>query len=251
MYSDAKRKTNLSTESIKKHIVTVEKLTLPASASNANRIKFKDSIKTIKEEETKTIIDVIVSASLRLTENADRTHAARMLLACQEQTTTDRTKTNDYFIVDPKTGTTHLKVTVIKALKSIESDLSLKRNYEMIPTTDRLLGIGADTTNLGEMRCTSHVVKNKTKDGCIKSYSLSLHAYIVGGQRPDFLRLFRVPGSSFRASSSYTNEFTQKHIQVLNTCRAIAPVYESEIRKRIAKKFLRTIVGGIRPKAQR
>ena len=77
-------------------------MTLPAGTSDVKRSKFKDAIKTIKEKELQTIIDVLASALSRLTENADRTHAVRMLLLHQEQATTDRTNTDDYFIVDPK-----------------------------------------------------------------------------------------------------------------------------------------------------
>lgn len=221
-------------------------MTLPAGTSDVKRSKFKDAIKTIKEKELQTIIDVLASALSRLTENADRTHAVRMLLLHQEQATTDRTNTDDYFIVDPKKHKkTNLKVTAIKALKLIESDLSSKRNYEIIPITDRLLGIDADTTNLGERREMRRVVKNKIKDGYIQPYSLCLHTHSVGGQRPDFLCLFRVPGISFRVNGSDVNQFTQKFIQALNTCRVRAPVYESERSKRLAKKFLKTIIGGI------
>ena len=134
---------------------------MPAGTSNVKKSKFKDAIKTIKEEELQTIIDVLASALARLTENSDRTHAGRMLLPHQVQAAKDRTNdTDDFFIVDPKDQKkTKLKVAAIKALKSIESDLSSKQNYEIIPITDRLLGIDADTTNLGERREMRRVVK--------------------------------------------------------------------------------------------
>ena len=239
-----KRSSVLSTELIRTQISTVENLKLPADASNAKKSKFKNAIKTIKEKELQTITDVLTSALSRLTKNADQTCRKRMSLL--DQATTDQANSDDYFIVDPKIQKrSNLKATVRKALKLIQSDLSSKRNYEILPITDQLLlGIDADTTNLGERREVRRIVKNKIKDGYIQTYSLCLHTYSVGGKRPDFLCLFRVPGNSFRVNNSNVNEFTQNFCQALNICWARAPIYESERPKRLAKKILKTIIGG-------